>query len=334
MGFYGDGGGGAPEADPNIGKSAVMSARTGKKYLSWMMDRSEITDAWAMEDRLRDKTVFQPMQDRFIRDAKTWDTPGRQAAAARTAAADVTSGIAQQRDQDERAMAAMGVDPSSGRGIASRRRAGIERGLAVAGAKNLARAGVRKEGMALRGEAINLGSGLAVNPLSSFTAGTSAGARGLEGAMQGYGQQGSILNQDYANKLAAWGREQQQGNPFMDALGMGAGFLMSSDEEVKTKKKPARGMLKAVRDMRVEDWEYEPDAPGGDGGGVPHTGTYAQDFQAATGKGDGKTIPVVDAIGVNLGAVKELDAAVDKLSKKVDALSGKRKARGVREKAA
>ena len=49
MGFYGGGGGGAPEADPNIGKSAVMSARTGKKYLSWMMDRSEITDAWAME---------------------------------------------------------------------------------------------------------------------------------------------------------------------------------------------------------------------------------------------------------------------------------------------
>lgn len=308
------GGGSAPSPDPAIGKSAVMSARTGKKYLAWMKDRAEITDAWAQEDRLRDKTVFQPMQDRFIKDAKTWDTPGRQAAAARSAVADVRSGIALESQRTEREMAAMGVNPASGRGMASRRRSAIERGLSVAGAANLARAGVRKEGMALRGDAINLGSGLAVNPLSSFTAGTSAGARGFEGAMQGYGQQGSMLNQSYSNQLQAWSAEQQQGNPFMEALGMGAGFLMS-DEEVKTKKKPVRSLMKAVRGMRVENWEYKPDAAGGDGGGVEHTGTYAQDFKAATGKGDGKTIPVVDAIGVTMGALKELDRKVERISR-------------------
>ena len=97
--------------------------------------------------------------------------------------------------------------------------------------------------------------------------------------------------------------------------GMGAGLLMRSDEEVKTKKKPVRSLMKAVRGMRVENWEYKPDAAGGDGGGVEHTGTYAQDFKAATGKGDGKTIPVVDAIGVTMGALKELDRKVERISR-------------------
>lgn len=320
----GGGGNRAPKPDPLIGQSALLSAQTGANYLDWMMGRSEITDAWAQEDRARAERVFQPMQDRSIRDAKAWDSPQRQATAARTAGSDVSSSIALQQARDDRELAAMGVNPASGRGVQARRRLGIERGLAIAGAKNMARAGVRKEGMALRGDAINMGSGLAVNPLASFTAGTSAGASGFEGAQQGYGQQGSLLNQQYGNQLQAWQAQQDQGNPLMQALGMGAGLLFApSDEDIKTKKRPARGVLDQVRKMRVENWEYKPDAPAGDGGGVPHTGTYAQDFQAATGKGDGKTIPVVDALGVTMGAIKELDAKVDKIA-------AARRPRGVR----
>lgn len=67
--------------------------------------------------------------------------------------------------------------------------------------------------------------------------------------------------------------------------------------------------------MPVEEWRYKPDAPMGDGGAAKHVGPMAQDFQKATGKGDGTTINVVDAIGTTLGAVQELDAKVDKLAR-------------------
>ena len=39
------------------------------------------------------------------------------------------------------------------------------------------------------------------------------------------------------------------------------------------------------------------------GAGGEHIGTYAQDFQNATGLGDGKSINVIDALGVTMGAV-------------------------------
>lgn len=319
----GGGGSRAPKPDPLIGQSALLTAQTGANYLDWMKDRAEITDAWAQEDRARSEKVFQPMQDQFIRDAKAWDSPGRQATAARTAAADVSSSIALQQAQDDRELAAMGVNPASGRGVQARRRLGIERGLAIAGAKNMARAGVRKEGMALRGDAINMGSGLAVNPLSSFTAGTSAGARGFEGAQQGYAQQGQLLNQQYGSQLQAWQAEQDQGNPLMNALGMGAGLLFASDENIKEGRRPARGILKALKKTPIDTYRYKPDEPAGDGGAVRHIGPMAQDFQKATGTGDGKTIAVQDALGTALGAIKELDAKVDKIA-------AARRPRGVR----
>jgi hypothetical protein len=41
-----------------------------------------------------------------------------------------------------------------------------------------------------------------VNPHSRFTAGTSAGNEGFQGAMQGYGQQADILHQNYADPIA------------------------------------------------------------------------------------------------------------------------------------
>ncbi|MFG1340921.1 hypothetical protein [Xanthobacter autotrophicus] len=59
------------------------------------------------------------------------------------------------------------------------------------------------------------------------------------------------------------------------------------------------------------------------GDGERHIGTYAQDFKATTGKGDGHSIPVIDAIGVTKGAVKELDAKVEKLAKGLPAYDRK-----------
>ncbi len=220
--------GDAPDQDPNIGKAALMSARLGKQYLGWMKDRATITDAWSAEDRARYENTFVPLQDDFIQTAKTWDSPQAQRAAAREAVADVAQQTKVAQAANDRSMAAMGIDPNSGRFAAGRRGIAIDTGLAKAGAANMARRQRRTEGVQMMGDAINLGSGMAVNPLSSFSAGTAAASRGFEGAMQGYGQQADILNQQYRNQIAGYQADQESSGQLFGALGTAAGMAIGS----------------------------------------------------------------------------------------------------------
>lgn len=88
------GGGSAPKPDKNIGLAALKSAELGEQSLAWAKQRAKTTDQWAAQDRLRAKTVFQPLQDQYIKSAKTWASKGRQSQAAAEAVADVKQGIA------------------------------------------------------------------------------------------------------------------------------------------------------------------------------------------------------------------------------------------------
>ena len=128
--------------------------------------------------------------------------------------------------------------------------------------------------------------------------------------MAGYGQQGNLLNTQYQQKMQSYQANQDQAAGLFGAAGTVIGML--SDKDAKTeKKKPGRSLLKAVENMPVEEWRYKK----GQGDEGRHVGTYAQDFQRETGKGDGRSIPIVDAIGTTMGAIKELSAKVDMLAK-------------------
>lgn len=301
-----------PKADPRIGQAAMMSAQTGADYLDWMMDRSGITDKWAEEDRSRDINVFRPLQDQYIARAKAWDSPERQASEASQARADVLNNAAGQKAQSRRVLTSMGVNPDTPGFAAVDRSIGFDTGLAAAGAENMARRRVRTEGMDLLGQSINLGSGMAVNPLSSYTAGTGAGSAGFSGAMQGYGQQGQLLNQDYQNRLQAWQMQQQASSGLASGVGGLVGMAFASDPDTKTDRKPARRVLDKVADMPVEEWTYKE----GQGDGKRHIGPMADDFAKVAGKGNGRQINVIDAIGTTLQAVKELNEKVDRLQVK------------------
>lgn len=292
-------------------------------------------NTWAAEDRDRYKTVFQPMEDAFIDKAKNWDSPEKQAQAAAEAKGDVLAASAQAEQTRQRQMGGMGINPASGRFAATERSADTATALASAGAQNNARTTLKNQAVALQADAANMGRGLPSQATQALGLGVQTGnsivgnnvstnsARnqsvgilqsGYSTAMQGYGQQANILNNLYQNQLAGW-QAQQSANAssasgMMSGIGSIAG-LFFSDEDAKEDKKPVSGMLKAVRGMPVQEWSYKPGL--GDGG--RHIGTYAQDFQRETGKGDGRSIPVIDAIGVTMGAIKELDQKVDQLAK-------------------
>lgn len=266
--FYGKGGGSAPAPDPNIGAAALENVQLGKDWLSFARDqfaqgnaRQAETDAltkkvidqqlntqqqantWAQEDRSRTKTVFQPLEDKFIETANSYDSPEKQAAAAATAKADVMEAAAQQRQSSGRQMAAMGIDPTSGRYAGITRAQDTMTALQSAGAQNNARQIVRDKGLALRADAVNMGKGLASSTAAAYGIGTNAGnsavgnnatgnsgfyqnvgvmGQGFNGAIGANNSAGSILNQLYGNQLSAW-QAQQQANATSSA-GLGNMF--------------------------------------------------------------------------------------------------------------
>lgn len=324
-----------PPPDPRIGEAALMASETGADYLEFMKEQAAITNEWAAEDRAHWETTFKPLGAEIAAEAGGYDTEARRDSTAAEAAADVSQQFEGIGGQTDRSLAAMGVDPRSGRYRAVDRRVETDEALAKAGAQNMARRGVEETGRTLKYNAQAIGQGYQVNPVTSMQTSNNAVSAGAQGAMRGYGQAADMYNTQWQQQFAGWQaaenrrlearRASQAG---MGALASGIGQIMGaaffSSKEVKEDKRPATGVLDALRQMPVEEWRYKKGVA--DEG--RHIGPYAEDFAAATGTGDGQTIKVQDALGVTMGAVKELDENVQDLSRKVDRALGVKEAMG------
>jgi hypothetical protein len=351
-----------PAPDPKIGQAALKQAELGQQYLDFSKEQFKVSQGMQAEynsmvkeatgffmsqakaDRDRWESVFKPLEDQFVQEAKDVDSPERLDQAAATARADVQSASAAQRGASERQMASMGVSPDSGRFAGADRALGLGTALGSVDAQNRARDTLRAKGTAMRADAINLGKGLPASAASLVGAGLGAAGQPLaqlnasQGIMQpGYGAaiqgaagMGNTLNNLYANQLK--GYEVQSKIDAANAAGMGdfagkvvgAGITYFSTKKAKTDLKPvAEGSsLKAVEAMPVETYDYKPEAVAmGLGEEGRHVGPMAEDFAKSTGKGDGTRIAVQDAIGIALGAVKDLSAKVDRITQAIG-LSG------------
>jgi hypothetical protein len=179
---------------------------------------------------------------------------------------------------------------------------------------------IANRGAAASVESNAVATGLAgsLNANSQFIGSTGIVGQGFAGASGGYAQQASALGDLYNADMGVWQQEQKSRsdnfNGVMSAIGTGAGLLLS-DENVKEDKEPIPDgeALAAVVDLPVESWRYK-DGVADEG---EHVGTYAQDFQEATGKGDGQTIPIGDAIGLTMRAVQDLAGEVSEIAKAV-----------------
>ncbi len=360
------GGGSAPAPDPQIGQAALMNAKTGEDWLDFakntyatsmerqkpidalsqqiaqnQLDASKEQEQWAEQAHDRYVNQFEPLQDKFVQQAQNWDTPEKEAEAAAKAKADVATNAAQQQAANNRQMSAMGVNPASGKWAGVDRATSLATATSEAGAENNARNVVKQQGMALEGDAINIGNGLPSQASSSVGLGLNAGTgamnvtnsangqflaaggimnTGYQGAMAGYSNEANILQNQYNSQLTAWYDQNSLANQQTAGMMSGIGSIiglagMFSSKKLKKGKRKAKGNLKAVKQMPVEKWRYKEGVA--DGGAAEHTGPYAEDFQRATGHGDGTTIPIVDAIGVTMGAVQELSGQVDRLERAI-----------------
>lgn len=374
----GKGGSSPPAPDPQIGQAALMNAKLGEQWLSFAKDTYAVSNerqkpidalaqkvtqnqydaaveqqAWARQAHDRYVNKFQPLQDQFVEEAQNFDSPERQTAAAASAKADVISNATQQRGATNRMLTATGVSPNSGRFAGINRAADLGTAVTAAGAETNARKTIEQQGIALRGDAINIGNGLPAQASQAVRLGLNAGtgaasvtnaangqflaavpmvSQGYQGAMAGYSNQANILNDQYKTQMSGWQAEQQmkaqQTASIMQGIGGIMGMFMSSKKFKKGKKK-AKGNLKAVKQMPVERWRYKDGIA--DGGAAEHTGPYAEDFQKATGLGNGKMIPAQDMLGVTMGAVQELAGQVERLERVVG-LGAKNTARAPKRK--
>ncbi|WP_159953044.1 tail fiber domain-containing protein [Rhizobium sp. 18065] len=312
----------------------ALTTQVTKQQLGLATDQAD----WARSDRERYESVYKPVEDQFVQEASNYGTAERQAEAAAEARGDVQSAAANARAATERNNAAMGIDPRSGRAAGVTATTDMNVTLAEASAANNARTAVRDKGLALKADVANLGRGLPANAAagaagSVSASGTALGgaqasnaqamaapsivSQGYSGAMQGYAGMGSTLNQQYGLQLDGWKTEQSMAAQGAAGIGSFLGGVMGimSDENVKhdVSEIEEGKALDAVKNMPVSEWTYDEGVA--DGG--RHVGTMAQDFQRETGKGDGRSIPVGDAIGVTMKAVQDLDSKVDRL---VDAI--------------
>lgn len=347
----------APKPDPNIGKALKAATELGKEYLAFSkeqfavsQERQKDIDALTKEistyfmdlaegDRDRYETVFKPLEDEFIKTAREYDSPERQEAEAAKAKADVLREAELQRGASERRDQSYGIRPDSGRYAGLDRAFGVSTALGAVDAQNKARTAIQDKGLALERDAINLGRGtqafsaqaagaaanpsLAANAQWMQTPGIVAG--GYNSAIGAYGQQASGLNDLYRSNIGLYNTQSELsaansagfGNFLGTAVGTGAGLYALSDKDAKRdRKKVDQGEgLEAVEKMPVESYRYKEGVE--DGGAESHVGPMAQDYQAATGRGDGKTINLQDAIGVTMQAVKDLSAKVDHIAEMI-----------------
>lgn len=317
------------------------------------LETSKRADQWSREDRGRYQDTFQPMEDDLVSDAREWDSGERQQKMAAEAKADVLTESQRAKESNRRNMASMGIKPGSGRYSGVERASDFNTALGAASAQNNARNTVRGQGVAMRADAANMGRGLPsqaaqgaslglqagnsaqgqhINAAGNARANTNIMNQGFGGSIQGNNSAASIMNQQYGNELQAWSANQEAAGAAWQGIGQLAatgGMMAMSSKNYKTDKKEiGKSALEGINNMDIEKWRYKEDVA--DGGKQEHIGGYAEDFQRETGVGDGKTIPLQDAVGVTMKAVQELD---QKITKALPALSEvKAKAKGKRGK--
>ncbi|WP_130214370.1 hypothetical protein [Bradyrhizobium genosp. SA-3] len=244
-------------------EAAELQYKLGQDQLAWAKDQyaankgttdkvvdsllagQDQTQQQAKEYYQRYKDVYEPAQDRYLQDAENYDTPQRRDQQIGAAQAAVGQNFAAARDAATRQLESFGVDPSSTRYAALDIGSRSAEAAAKAAAGTQSALNTEATGLALRGNAINMGNGLPAQSNASYgtSAGTGTGAVNsgnstfatgasamgtpgsyFAGGNSAVGTWGNTLNQGYQNELNQWKANQSASSGWGAALGGIAGL--------------------------------------------------------------------------------------------------------------
>lgn len=213
------------------------------------LETSAFNRETAKADRDRYETLFQPMEESLVRDAREFASPERAAYESGRAQADVAQKMAAARETSRRQLEGFGLDPTSTRYGALDLGSRVTDAAAQAAAGNTARERVDATGRALRSEAINVGRGYpgqiagqfgtslqsANQGVNAGLATTASGGSTMGTAPQYYGigtgalgGAGNMMNMQYNNALDGYKAEQASSSGIGSALGILGGIGMKA----------------------------------------------------------------------------------------------------------
>ena len=263
------------------------------------------------------KDTFRPVERSIVNDAAKYDTQAYRDDMAGKAMADVSIASSNAQGQTGRRMAAMGINPNSGKFAAAERGMELENASMRAGAANGARANAEALGYARKMDAAGLGRNLPGASSGAYQVATGAGsaasgiqsansAQYLDGINAGnstimggrslyQGGLGSILSSQTSAYGSTLGAETAQRGQNFDLLGSGsaAAMKMMSDKRLK------KNIVKLLDDVRGFGWyayEYV-------WGGPRQVGVMAQEVLGII---PGAVHSVNGYLAVDYSAIKEV----------------------------
>jgi hypothetical protein len=170
------------------------------------------------------------------------------------------------------------------------------------------------EAIALMGGGQIQGPSLVNTPQTNIQPTNVLGAYALQNQAQeyNYGQQMANNNAMLGGLFGLAGAGLNGGTGGFGSSAIGS--LLMSSHEFKEPGTPVdtQGILESVSRLPVERWKYKDGIE--DGG--EHIGPYAEDFAREFG-GDGKRIPVVDALGVLTASIQALTSKLDQMEERI-----------------
>jgi hypothetical protein len=247
-------------------------------------------------------TTYQPIESQFAGEASGWNTPARAETQSASAQADVASAFTGQRQAAQQSLESYGIDPSQTRYGALDLGSRISQAAAQAAAGTQSTLNTQATGLALQGEAINIGRGYPGSIAQSYSTASGAGSAGVTAGLNTSSTYGNMMgtptqwaglstnsnnaatntmNTSYNNQLAGYQASnaiaaQQSGGigSLVGGLGM-AGILAFSDERMK-KNIEYTGEILPRSGIPIVEFTYKGEHPR-----VRHRGVIAQQVERA-----------------------------------------------------
>lgn len=163
----------------------------------------------AQEQYQRYQEKFRPLQDKMIAEADQYNTEGNFQRQAALAMGDVNEQFKIEKEAQRMQQRSYGIDPTSGRYQGQENAVGAMQAATKASAATKARTAAEQLGWAKRMDAIGLGQGVFGNQATSTGLALAAGGQALNAGqvtMGNYGQMGQSMGSAYGGAMQGWGQ--------------------------------------------------------------------------------------------------------------------------------
>lgn len=206
-------------------ESAKLQAKTASEQLQWSKDQyadeAPATKAYlaqqtassakqtadAQTDRNRYESIYQPVENKFVDTANNWNSADRAQQQSGAAMADVSSAFDAARTNATSQLESFGIDPSQTRFGAMDLGTRVSQAAATAAAGTQSRLNTQSTGLALQGEAINIGKGYPGQVAQSYAGATNSGSSGITSALNTSSTYGNLMGTG-----TQWGALSNQSN--------------------------------------------------------------------------------------------------------------------------